>query len=715
MKKISLLSLAAIAALASEPVTIQQITVEADAPKADVIQNSTPAPSSATTLEGNSAALLSDVPGVSLYTGGGLSSLPVIHGMADDRVKIDIDGMTITSACPNHMNPALSYIDSSKIETMDVIAGITPVSQGGDSIGGTIVVESRKPIFALKEGDVIIGGELNTFYRSNNYARGGAVHAQAANDKVNVSYSGFMEKANDYKDGNGKTVKDTLYKNNNQTATIAYKMENGVIALEGGISKVNYEGFPNQYMDMLDNKGTFGNLSYDGTIGNVTLDANIFEQHTTHYMNKIQSERSGNMPMNTDAREIGYNISASTPVSDVHVIKVGTDFDKYRLDDWWPAAGGMMAGMNPYTFENINDGKRDRIGLFAESDYQWSDKFSTLIGIRGDFVRMDTGDVSGYNNGKGMYAGPMKANDPIDAAGFNALDHSKNDNNIDFTLAGAYEYSDTTDLELGFARKTRSPNIYERYAWAGGYGSNPTTSGPIAMDMAMINWFGDGNGYVGNLDLEPEVAYTLSATATLHDSAKKEFEIKFTPYYTKVNDYIDVDTIGTATKGGYAGIQLLQFANHDAHLFGADLSGYTALWNNTDLGTGTVKSSLGVTRGFRDDGGSLYHMMPFYARMSLDHTMGKWANGIDVQTVAEKSSVDSTRVEPTTPGYALVDVRASYAFTDNIRLDAAATNLFDKDYALPLGGVDVVNYPKTSYTPLQGMGRSYNIALNLKF
>jgi len=326
--------------------------------------------------------------------------------------------------------------------------------------------------------------------------------------------------------------------------------------------------------------------------------------------------------------------------------------------------------------------------------------------------------VQGYNN---ITTGtPMQlamANDPRDAAAFNALDHSKQDNNIDFTLAGAYEYSDTTDLELGFARKTRSPNIYERYSWAGGYSpaSVVTASGPIAMDMAMINWFGDGNGYVGNLDLDPEVAYTLSGTVTLHDAAKKEFEIKFTPYYTKVKDYIDVDTIGTAKVGGYAGIQLLQFANHDAHLFGADLSGYAALWNNADMGTGTIKSSMGITRGFRDDGGSLYHMMPFYARMSLDHTMGKWANGIDVQAVSEKSSVDDTRVEPTTPGYALVDLRASYAFTNNIKLDLASTNLFDKAYALPLGGVDVVNYTKTSYTPIQGMGRSYNIALNLKF
>jgi iron complex outermembrane recepter protein len=77
-----------------------------------------------------------DMPGLSLYMGGGVSSLPVIHGLADDRLKIVVDGMSITAACPNHMNPALSYIDPAAIGQINVYAGIVPVSQGGDSIGG---------------------------------------------------------------------------------------------------------------------------------------------------------------------------------------------------------------------------------------------------------------------------------------------------------------------------------------------------------------------------------------------------------------------------------------------------------------------------------------------------------------------------------------------------------------------------------------------------
>jgi iron complex outermembrane receptor protein len=36
------------------------------------------------------------------------------------------------------------------------------------------------------------------------------------------------------------------------------------------------------------------------------------------------------------------------------------------------------------------------------------------------------------------------------------------------------------------------------------------------MASQMIGWFGDGNGYVGDIDLKPEVAHTVSATADWH-------------------------------------------------------------------------------------------------------------------------------------------------------------------------------------------------------
>ena len=56
------------------------------------------------TATSDSAQLLKDIPGVSLYGAGGISSLPVIHGLADDRLRTLVDGMDLMTACPNHMN-----------------------------------------------------------------------------------------------------------------------------------------------------------------------------------------------------------------------------------------------------------------------------------------------------------------------------------------------------------------------------------------------------------------------------------------------------------------------------------------------------------------------------------------------------------------------------------------------------------------------------------
>src|SRR5574337_1880038 len=113
----------------------------------------------------DTATLLRDIPGVSLYGGGGISSLPAIHGLADDRLRIKVDGRDLISACPNHMTPPLSYVDPGYVGSLKVFAGITPVSVGGDSIGGTILLDAPVPLFAAPGQDHLLTGEVGGFYR----------------------------------------------------------------------------------------------------------------------------------------------------------------------------------------------------------------------------------------------------------------------------------------------------------------------------------------------------------------------------------------------------------------------------------------------------------------------------------------------------------------------------------------------------------------------
>ncbi len=145
----------------------------------------------------DTASLLADLPGVSVYGAGGVSSLPVIRGLADDRLRTQVDGMDLVAACPNHMNSPLSYIDPTAVANTDVYAGVTPVSVGGDSIGGSIVVRSADPAFA-QPGAHLLKGEAGTFYRSNGDGWGGNLSGTFATESLSFSYTGAYTQSDNY-------------------------------------------------------------------------------------------------------------------------------------------------------------------------------------------------------------------------------------------------------------------------------------------------------------------------------------------------------------------------------------------------------------------------------------------------------------------------------------------------------------------------------------
>ena len=146
--------------------------------------------------------------------------------------------------------------------------------------------------------------------------------------------------------------------------------------------------------------------------------------------------------------------------------------------------------MGPFTYWSIANGRRDRFGYFAEWEAQWTPQWSSLLGARSDVVWMDTGNVSAYDPRAvlpmGMMMGmPMLMANPdaFAAQVFNNRSRSRTDVNFDMTALVRYQPSEASSYEAGYSRKTRSPNLYERYAWGTG-----------SMAAAMVNWFGDANG-----------------------------------------------------------------------------------------------------------------------------------------------------------------------------------------------------------------------------
>ncbi|HUL68396.1 MAG TPA: TonB-dependent receptor, partial [Burkholderiaceae bacterium] len=477
----------------------------------------------------DSATLVADLPGVSLYGGGGVSSLVAIHGLADDRVKVSLDGMTVDSACSNHMNPPLSYIDPSNIGSMTVLAGVTSVSRGGDSLGGSVIVETPQPLFAKRGEGLRAQASVSTSYRSNSGTGGANASVSVASEHVRVGYTGSYVTADNYSAGGGTEVKSTFYRATNHAVQVALSQKTQTLTVNVGLQRIPGQGFANARMDMVSNDATFANVHYERLLASGRLDARVYYEGTSHQMNILRDKTPGmNMPMNAEGANVGYSFGGERRLSSRHALRLGTELHRFHLDDWWPPAMNMVGSMGPDTLLNVNDGRRTRIGTWVEWEAKPASAWTTVVGLRSDIVLMNTGNVAGYNmstttTGSAAYY--------ADATEFNSRDHARRDNNFDATLLARAEPTSTTSLEFAYARKTRSPNLYERYLWV--KRSN--------MSVQMNGWFGDANGYTGNLDLRPEVGHTLSATAGWHDAGKRDRELTVTPYYTFVSDYIDVD------------------------------------------------------------------------------------------------------------------------------------------------------------------------------
>lgn len=144
-----------------------------------------------------------------------------------------------------------------------------------------------------------------------------------------------------------------------------------------------------------------------------------------------------------------------------------------------------------------------------------------------------------------------------------------------------------------------------------------------------------------------------------------------------------------AASGAY-----LQFANHDARLYGINAAWKWPLWRAAGLGDIAFTGKAGLTRGKRVDGGNLYHMMPLNILAALEQTWGAWSNRAELNYVARKSRVDSNRLEPVTASYSVVNLKSSYRFNQHISVTAGVSNLFNRNYAEPLGGVYLPDWRK---------------------
>ena len=702
----------------------------------------------------DTASLLTNIPGVNVNGVGALANIPAIRGMADDRLTIKVDGIDAISACSNHMNTPLSYVAPTSIQDIKVYKSITPVSVGGNSIGGAIVVNTSSPVFA-EDGNLKLSGELGGFYYSNGDGNGANVSATAASDKVSVNYTGSTSKANNYTAGgnfnnwnstvmyNATTpypvqpqtpasgvVGSTAFMTTNQAASVATKLtENHTVQFQYTSQSTPFEGFANQRMDMMGNEQYRLNLRYWGKYDWGRLEAQAYKENVNHYMNfgpnrlyyySTTAYNSPGMPMNSNSNTMGAKVKGSINAGEASFVRVGAEYQHYYLNDWWSPVM-TSTSMKPNTFQNINGGVQQIASIFSEWEKQFDPKLKTILGARYSWVNSSTGIAHGYDQVNSVTSGMMTMNtyELRDSTAFNGSNRRNSFNNVDVSLQGLYTADRNQNVEIGLARQVRAPNLYQLYTWS-----------TWTMASTMNNTAGDGNGYIGNTNLKPETAYTLTGAYDLH-SDDRSWQGVFSPYYSYVENYIDAvqwnSTTSTAsTTLTSSNFVNLKYVNQNAQLAGADLTGRMPL-AKTAFGRFGLNGLLSYTWGRNQDTGyGLYNIMPLNAKLSLTQQTSGWDNALEFVAVARKSRTSVERNEVQTPGYFISNIRASYTW-QKVRVDAGINNIFNTLYYNPLGGAYTGQGRTMTYQPTAAQGgpawgvampmpgMSIYTALNVKF
>jgi iron complex outermembrane receptor protein len=655
-----------VATHAEEAVTLSPLVVEA-AP--EVIA---PLDAAAGThgVPGDVAEMMTRVPGAAVVRNGAQTGIVQIRGQFNERVRVRVDGMNITPACPNHMDPPLHYAGLEALDTLDIIVGATPVSQGGDSLSGSVEARSRPPRFA-DDSLWRPSARVELGYTGGSDGQSAAVELGAYNDVLNLRYLGGYQDAGNYDSARGE-VADTGYTNERHALAAAYRHGSGVWELETGTHRAKDVGTPTLPMDMVKDNADRLRLAFRGDSPLGELDVGVYRHEIDHVMDNFSLRPVTGMRMQAPSTsdDTGFTLSAANPMAG-GLVKLGLELFANDLDVY--QQNMSLGGARQDTFREAT---RDRYAAYGEWEGALAAGWRMNAGLRGEAVRMDTGNIVN-----------AFAASAADRASFNAQSHARSDNNLDATLALSYALRPGLSVEGALSRKTRSPSVLERYLWT-----------PLSASAGQA----DGRTYLGNLNLDPEVAHSVNLGVKLKQSTLRGAASVF---WQDVSDFIQGQPIA---RNDAAGNPVLQYTNVNARLWGGEVS------INRRLGALDLNAWASVTYGENtDNGDNLYRIAPLRGGLSAGYTLESWRFGGEWLLSARKDDVAAYNGEPETPGYGVLKLYAGLTPLKNLNLSAGIDNLLDKQYYDPLAGVNRVaggSVPVGGVMP--AMGRSLYVKMD---
>jgi len=620
MKKTISLSLLVFSSLYAAEIKLSPVSIESTT-ITEVAQN---AQTSADVAE----ALSTSVPAIDMSRRSGIANDILIRGQKRDNISVEVDGTKIYGACPNRMDPPISHILASQINTIEVIEGPYDVTNYGNLSGG-VKITTKKPTKAFK-------GAINVGFGSWNYKKFGAT-ASGGNDLIRVLVTASTQSSDQYHDGNGDNLAQQVkkkaisgnqyqpqyenmqaYKKNSMMAkAFVSTAKNQELRLSVTANRSDNVMYPNSPMDAISDDSNIYSIAY-----NIDKISDIYKNiNLQYYYSDVDH------PMSTEYRKSALTAAKNKTnhmYSTMQGVKLKNSFDlnSYKFLFGLESSRRTWRGeyinnvSGAFLSNSINDALTKNSALFATLKKKYN-QLHVKIGARYDHSTVQDDDTTHQSN---TY------------------------NGLGANIFTTYDLNKQNKLFIGLGQAYRVPDGRELYFLQG------ATLGTPTLDQTK--------------NTEVDFGYKTD---------NDYFKLKIKGFYSKLSNYIYIN----ATKSTNI------FENIDAKIYGAELSG--SYYINDDI---TLDFGASYKRGKKDHAltgetnTNLADIAPLRANAALNY---EYANNslatLEMKASKRWDTIDDDNGEQILSGWAIFNAKIKHAVNKKFDFTIGVNNMFDKTYA----------------------------------
>ncbi|MDI6027324.1 TonB-dependent hemoglobin/transferrin/lactoferrin family receptor [Corticibacterium sp. UT-5YL-CI-8] len=605
----------------------------------------------------SAADLFRNVPGVAASPNGDDPATSInIRGLQQyGRVAVTLDGARQDYWRVGHGSGSF-YIEPELLKQVTVIRGPVSNAYGSGAIGGVVSFETKDARDFLRDGETwALSQRLR--YESNGKGKlSSTTGAYAFNENIDVIGNIVWRDSEEYKDGNGDTVRWTGEEAVSGFGKITLRPAEGH-ELKLGMTAQDYSdiisgssGSSSPTLSRYDARtkvytysGSYTYKPDDNEL--VDFTANAYHASTKADQFQVWPEASYGSSRYYDVATSGVNARNSSrfeALSMQHTLTYG--FDYYDLE-------------GESDTDNFGQGTQRAYGGFMQWEGKYEQWLDLIAALRYDGYQLD---------------GRSKATDTMPSQDV-SLDGDRWSPRVTVGVTPV----EGLQVYGTYAEGYRVPHMQDVFRQNGAHGS----------------------GYEPNLLLRPEVARTWEAGVNLQYNdvltGGDLLRLKANLFHSDVDDYINTVSTGGITRSENVGT---------ARLKGVEVEGIY------DYGFGFINLAASFTDATMRDGVYAGETLSNTPLDNVSATLGfrafedRLTYGIQYQSIGEVTRVLSTGTK-VYPRADLVNVFANWDINDNLKLDLGVDNVFDRAYTDPQTGWS------TTSDIEQAKGRTFKIAL----